>query len=881
MNRVCRCILAGVVFFLFSSPVHSVILDPGDITLTTVNGSVGLVGLTHNSGSISSSSPTVDFSKSGTLNSDGSFTVEVPTGASYNINSYLYYPGFNFSSNFQGFPALNVGDPVPNHNLLQVTGIVHPNITVVGGTLTYISMSASVYKSGTVSTTESFSTSGGAGRIADADPVLNLPVVVASDVRVSISVTTQNINGCTVSRSVGQQIVTVNAGATTEVDGTVDVSDVTCDEGSIRGEIKTLGLPADVQVSSHNLSFYGPSYKNINLTADGPYLADPMREGNYYIYRSTSFQPPYGSIGYPSEYVTVVAGEETIKDYITLVGTASGQLQTNGSWGLADTNSAGLGGNSDNYQTSAYDRFDPLTGQFNLVLPVGNWNLRSFNFYFYENMGSRYYNSSLNIYDYVSPYLGINVAEGDVLTQANRQLDTAEADVIYDVLQVPGQPLREVGNLRTSGNGLIKDPATGAAQRSVSISADSYGSPSSTITMKIRGIPGDYTFTATAYGTDGLRYTADYTLTLGTPSTTPVGTNVEEVLSDTVVMTFDNVVSAGTTTLSELSIGPQTPEGFVIYGPNQQEPLYFDIVTTAEFTGGVQVCVTYDDSSLTAGQEKRLELGHYVCDANNANCTWDMITDVGYPELANNLLCGTTTSFSIFALMFQDVVDTDGDGIIDDEDNCRLIANEDQADLDGDGIGDACDEDTDGDGFINSEDYCPLLASTENGDLDGDGVGDVCDDDIDGDSVLNIGDNCPLIANTDQLDFDGDTLGNACDTDVDNDGIANGVDVCEYTVLGSIIDSQGCSGSQRFEYYCPLGSEYRNHGEYVTCMQQEAHRQVELSLLDGNQVGMIVSAAAMSDVGKKLHETPPGMEHANEHALQNRAAKRAQDKKGK
>ena len=28
-------------------------------------------------------------------------------------------------------------------------------------------------------------------------------------------------------------------------------------------------------------------------------------------------------------------------------------------------------------------------------------------------------------------------------------------------------------------------------------------------------------------------------------------------------------------------------------------------------------------------------------------------------------------------------------------------------------------------------------------DMDGDGIGDVCDDDIDGDGVLNVDDNCP------------------------------------------------------------------------------------------------------------------------------------------
>ena len=36
-------------------------------------------------------------------------------------------------------------------------------------------------------------------------------------------------------------------------------------------------------------------------------------------------------------------------------------------------------------------------------------------------------------------------------------------------------------------------------------------------------------------------------------------------------------------------------------------------------------------------------------------------------------------------------IDTDRDGILDSEDNCPLIANPNQEDMDGDGIGDACE----------------------------------------------------------------------------------------------------------------------------------------------------------------------------------------------
>jgi hypothetical protein len=78
--------------------------------------------------------------------------------------------------------------------------------------------------------------------------------------------------------------------------------------------------------------------------------------------------------------------------------------------------------------------------------------------------------------------------------------------------------------------------------------------------------------------------------------------------------------------------------------------------------------------------------------------------------------------------LFDRHFDSDGDGVPNAGDNCTAVTNPDQADVDGDGSGDACDIDDDHDSVLDDIDNCPLVSNVDQTDSDGDGQGDACDE---------------------------------------------------------------------------------------------------------------------------------------------------------
>lgn len=150
---------------------------------------------------------------------------------------------------------------------------------------------------------------------------------------------------------------------------------------------------------------------------------------------------------------------------------------------------------------------------------------------------------------------------------------------------------------------------------------------------------------------------------------------------------------------------------------------------------------------------------------------------------------------------------SDGDSIPDYVDNCRDTDNEDQADTDGDGVGDACDPDSDNDGVPDAMDMAPGDPTVcLDADLDG------CDDcALGNDGFGPLPDNDP---ESDGIDRDRDGICSTTDTDDDGDGIEDVVDNCPF-IANPGQDPGACGGpwrdlcipvnpgSRRFSLVCP------------------------------------------------------------------------------
>ncbi len=183
--------------------------------------------------------------------------------------------------------------------------------------------------------------------------------------------------------------------------------------------------------------------------------------------------------------------------------------------------------------------------------------------------------------------------------------------------------------------------------------------------------------------------------------------------------------------------------------------------------------------------------------------------------------------------------DSDNDTVKDSTDNCRSVANTDQKNNDGDTQGDACDNDDDNDGVADANDNCQFTYNPDQKDADNDGIGDACD-------------KCPGVSDPDNGDPDGDGLGNPCDSDDDNDGIPDEDDLCQFEPglgclgLGELVATDVfLQHFSRFPIpHCPMcGAEILQPGLEV---------MIDMSLPVGYQARVVDSNGLVVAKGKAL-----------------------------
>ncbi len=149
------------------------------------------------------------------------------------------------------------------------------------------------------------------------------------------------------------------------------------------------------------------------------------------------------------------------------------------------------------------------------------------------------------------------------------------------------------------------------------------------------------------------------------------GTDVLVEVTDSLHVTFTEVLEPGQTSVTDSVLGPPPPEGFML-----APELYFYVQTTATHSGPLTVCFTYDEATVVE-QEENLRIFHSIGEPHEfADVTLSLDT-------VANEICGEVASLSPFVLALPasccvppTVGDVDQSGVVDITDISVLIDNQ-------------------------------------------------------------------------------------------------------------------------------------------------------------------------------------------------------------
>ena len=284
-------------------------------------------------------------------------------------------------------------------------------------------------------------------------------------------------------------------------------------------------------------------------------------------------------------------------------------------------------------------------------------------------------------------------------------------------------------------------------------------------TQKVTLVTGDPTSTDLSYDNLSGSQVADIELYNIDDDNTAITSPFGVVSEDNTSTTFSVVLSGSISSTTVIKIINNDPSEIEL----SEEELFF---TPLNWDQPQSVLVFGIDDDIVDGD---IYAGVQIA-VDRENC------DIGYCNVAVQV---------IQILNLDNDFDADNDTFFDTVDNCPNEANQDQADFDQDGIGDACDDDRDGDGVSNSQeeidstnpdDPCSYvfqsisLARLDRGDCDNDSIPNSIDLDDDNDGILDQDEGF--------MDTDLDGIPNLLDLDTDGDG-------CYDTVEAGFDDSDG------------------------------------------------------------------------------------------
>ncbi len=673
---------------------------PETVTSTTVQATPTIGGGTA-SASVSGNASTINLLVNG-----GDPDVVADEGYSYSTQIYTYLSAPAPQQTYLRFQP--TGSVLVNNNAspasersVTVPFSVAPSVSRVYGTVSVTgdggaAKVASFYLYSSVTTPQGYFY-GSTTTSSSTVPSLSAwtPTSVTSGVQVWGSATLRQPDGTYTQHSLATQSADTSAGPAV-VDWTIDLSGL----ANLQGDV-VANIPVGSTGNQYVLQYYGASssnsgyYGSVSTTPSQPHYSIDLPAGDYDFYLAAYFNAPNSYNRSPLGRVTIAAGNNT-HNFSTSFASAQTNVTVDGFYTNSSVNSVHTYLH-DNTWNSYGHGYQLANGAIEQLVPPREWQ----SYYTY-----------LRILDSSDPLLPTNAqiyryhqGDGefppvDVNTSpivADEHITLVRSHVFFDVKD-------EANALQVSSPSIVAYKTVAVPSggtRQTSIYGYGSGTPQAVSGLTLIGEPGTYTISSATGSVNGQQTNfGGGTITFGNPVNTDrpdAGPGpVEVVLTDDpgdddrlhVSLSFENVTDGGFSTVVETPIGPALPEGFRMSCPadfNEDgeadcAPLYYDINTTATWTGETKVCVRrrIDGDNWLA---ETLSLFHYNtalnnweelpapndgtparfdCSADPATCGCATEEECGIDPFADPprnvfLVCGMATSFSPFAVLQRNV----------------------------------------------------------------------------------------------------------------------------------------------------------------------------------------------------------------------------------